>query len=271
MADEKYPITYNREYYAVMANDVIHGKQEMTLQEAKLIRLLITQVVKQDHDLKTYVCRIQDLAHFLNIDDSNLYRDIKKICENLLQRIVRIGTGNPKQPWQAFQWVSKASYDGNGNVTLMLSEQLKPYVLQLEKWFTQYQLENILEMQSFYAIRFYELLKCQDGLYGNKRESFEFTIDYLREYFSCEGKYSLFADFKRKVINIAISEINAKSDLEIPLHTLTYKKEGRKVVAIQFQVFWNVQTEKKRHPEKFGHLIDQSYRKKAFSLASENK
>ena len=105
---KKYDMKYNPEHYTVAANDIIRGKQSMTLQTARLIRLLITQVVKEDKDLKTYSCRISDLADFLNIPSSNLYRDIQSICESAMKSVVYIGTGNPKHPWKMFHWVSTA-------------------------------------------------------------------------------------------------------------------------------------------------------------------
>lgn len=101
MAKSKdYDMTYNAEHYTVAANDIIKGKQSMTLQTARLIRLLITQVVKEDKDLKTYSCRIIDLAKFLNIDSSNLYKHIRTICDCAMKSVVYIGTDNPKQPWE---------------------------------------------------------------------------------------------------------------------------------------------------------------------------
>lgn len=227
-----YPIKYNKEHYTVVSNDIIKGKQEMTLQEARIIRLLITQVVKEDKDLKTYTCRIQDLANFLGINSSNLYKNILKFCENLLDKKVRIGTGNPKQPWELFQWISLAKYDGNGNITLKLSEQIKPYVIELNKWFTQYQLCNILSMQSYYAVRLYELLKMNDGL-NQYTNNFEFTLKELRKYFCCENKFERISQFKQKVIVTAINEINTKTDIKV---TPTYKKTGRAITHIDFEV-----------------------------------
>jgi plasmid replication initiation protein len=219
-----------------MANDIIKGKQEMTLQESRIIRLLITQVVKQDNDLKTYTCRIQDLAKFLGIPSGNLYRDIRGICDNLLRSVVRIGTGNPKEPWRIFQWIQLAQYDGNGNLTLMLSNQIKPYVVELDKWFTQYKLGNILAMQSFYAIRLYELIKCQDGISRIEKDSHEFAIEYLKEYFCCEKKYQRISQFKEKVINIAVKEINEKSDIRLDTE---YIKTGRTITSVCFFVHCN--------------------------------
>lgn len=231
-----YDMTYNAEHYTVAANDIIKGKQSMTLQTARLIRLLITQVVKEDKDLKTYSCRITDLANFLNIPSSNLYRDIWQICDCAMKSVVCIGTGNPKRPWEMFHWVSTAKYDGEGTLTLRLSDEIKPYVLELEKWFTQYQLKNILEFSSYYAIRLYELLKCRDGENKNTKLELEFSVTELRVCFDCEKKYKLFADFKRKVIDIAVREINEKSDIWV---RPTYKKTGRAITSIIFEVHNN--------------------------------
>ena len=227
---------YNPEHYTVAANDIIRGKQSMTLQTARLIRLLITQVVKEDKDLKTYSCRISDLADFLNIPSSNLYRDIQSICESAMKSVVYIGTGNPKHPWKMFHWVSTAEQDGAGTLTLRLSDEIKPYVLELEKWFTQYQIKNILEFSSYYSIRLYELLKCEDGIYRNEKLKHEFTVEELKQFFDCENKYSAFKDFRKNVIEVAVREINQKSDIWVDV---SYKKTGRAITSIVFEVHIN--------------------------------
>lgn len=233
---KKYEIKYNSNHYTVIANDIIRGKQSMSLQTARLIRLLITQLVKEDKDLKTYMCKISDLAEFLNIPKNNLYRDIRSICDCAMKSVVYIGTGNPKQSWKMFHWLSTAEYDGNGIITLRLSDEIKPYILELENWFTQYKLKNILEFNSFYAIRMYELIKCQEGISRDEKEYHEFTIEYLREYFDCEKKYSKISQFKEKVIEIAVKEMNKKSDMFI---NIEYIKTGRAITSVRFFVHPN--------------------------------
>ena len=233
---KKYEMTYNAEHNTVAANDIIKGKQSMTLQTDRLIRLLVTQIAEKDKDLKTYTCRITDLAKFFNIDSSNLYKEIFKICECALDSKVYIGTGNPKHPWEMFHWISMASYDGKGTLTLRLSDEIKPYVLELEKWFTQYKLKNILEFNSYYAIRLYEIIKCEDGATGNMQSELEFEIEELRQYFDCESKYKLFSDFKRNVIEVAVREINEKSDIWLKP---TYKKWGRAYTSVSFEIHAN--------------------------------
>jgi Protein involved in initiation of plasmid replication len=235
-ADDLKALSYENKHYIVMANDIVKGKQEMTLTEARIIRLLITQVVKEDKDLKTYTCKIADLADFIGITGKSLYRDIRVICENLLKRIVRINVN--KNSWKAFQWIQLAEYDGDtGMITLKLSEQIAPYVLDLNSWFTQYKLKNILHFNSFYAIRLYELLKCEAGIGKDNKECYEFKIDYLREIFCCENKYKTTAEFIKKVIQIGVREINDKSDLEVRYE---YIKHSRKIVSIQFTLSYNI-------------------------------
>lgn len=237
MMKKIYPMIYEPEHFTVMANDIVKGKQDMTLQEARIIRLMITQIVKEDKDLKTYICNIQDLASFLKIPPNNLYRDIQNICTNLVQRIVKVSTGNPKQPWQVFPWVQLASYDGNGNITLKLSEQISHFVIELDQYFTQYKLENILEMKSFYAIRLYELLKCDEF---KETDYLEYSLSFLREFFECEKKYKQFKDFRIRVLEVAKKEINSKSDIEI--RSIEYLKKGRKIERIRFWVGVNFKT-----------------------------
>lgn len=245
---KKYDMAYNSEHYTVAANDIIRGKQAMTLQTARLIRLLITQVVKEDKDLKTYVCKISKLAEFFNIPSSNLYRDIREICECAMKSVVYIGTGNPKRPWKIFHWISLAEYDGNGIITLRLSDEIKPYVLDLEKWFTQYQLKNILEFSSYYSIRLYEILKCEDGKYRNEKLKHEFTVEELKQFFDCENKYVRISQFKEKVIEVAVREINQKSDIWVDV---SYKKTGRAITSVVFEVHINHAVMAERHREKF--------------------
>ena len=236
--EETTAIVYNKEHYTVMANDLIKGKQNMTLAEARLIRLLITQIAQKDSELKTYTCRIADLAAFLGIDASNIYRGTQNICEKLLKQVVKISSGNPKKPWKIFHWVSAAEYDGNGNLTIRLSDEIKPYVISLNKWFTQYQFSNILSFGSFYAIRLYELLSCAEGVTRGEKASHKFEIAYLRTYFDCEKKYKTTAEFMRRVITPSCEEICKKTNYNVYARI---EKTGRRITDVDFTLLPKLQ------------------------------
>lgn len=229
-------LSFNQEHNTVIANDILMGKQSMSLQTARLIRLLVTQVAEHDKDLKTYTCRIADLADFLGVSTSNLYRDVRAVCESAMRSVVCVGTGNAKQPWELIHWVSMARYDGAGNLTLRLSDELKPYVLELSAWFTQYKLKHILSLSSFYALRLYELIKCTDGRTGGYQSELVFDLEDLRRVLGCEKKYTAFKDFRKRVIEVAVREINEKTDIYI---IPTYRKNGRAVASVAFEIHAN--------------------------------
>jgi plasmid replication initiation protein len=248
MINEKlYPLSYNKDFYTVIANDLIKGKQKMTLQEARLIRLVITQVVKEDKDLKTYTANIIELADFLGIPSSNLYRDMQQLCVSLAGRLILVSTGNPRDPWETIRWVDKAKYHGNSLITIKLHEDLRPYVLELDKWFTQYQYKEILSMSSYYAIRLYELIKCQVGIVQYKKEYIEYSVAELRVFFDLGKKLKQWQDFKTNVIEIALREINDKTDIMI---TTEYIKTSRSITSIRFFVSANHKTRKERQHER---------------------
>ena len=231
--NEEHELSYNPSHYTVMANDIIKGKQSMNLQEARLLRLVITQIAQSDKDLQTYSCRIKDLARFLNIDSSNLYRDIQDFCLGMLDLKVQTGTGDPHSPWEAWHWISMAKYDGNGTLTLRLSNEIKPYVLELDRWFTRYQLGSILSMKSFYSIRLYEILKCEDNKTNCEQDYHEFTIQQLREMFGCEKKYKQICELKKRVIEPASHEISEKADILVEAE---YIKTGRTITGVRFYI-----------------------------------
>ena len=235
MEEKIYLMDYNKSKKVVMSNKAINGrqlidgKQSMSVHSAKLLRLLITQVAKEDKDFKTYQCDIKDIAKFLDIE-KNMYRDIKKICEELMKAIIYLKDEDDNKSWTMLHWVSMAKLK-NGILTLRLSDEVKQCVLELKKYFTQYKLENILTFKSFYSIRIYEILKCETA--EKKRKKIEVNMTELKEKLKCEKKYKRINDFKKDVIDIAIKEINEKSDITV---TAEYKKTGRSITHVIFYV-----------------------------------
>lgn len=232
---------YQDEKYVVAANKIIRGKQAMSLQTARLIRLLITQIAKHDNELGIYKCKITDLARYLGISRDNIYRDIDSITTEALESVVIISTGESDQAWEKFHWVSTAKYDGEGTVTLQLSNEIKEFVVELDKLFTRYQYRNVLYIKSYYALRLYELIICEDGeknsvkdtQYRLGKRSVTFKVEKLREWLGCEDKLIQFGHFKTKAIENPIKEINEKTDIYVePI----YHKWGRKVTSIEFVI-----------------------------------
>lgn len=61
----------------------------------------------------------------------------------------------------------------------------------------------------------------------------EITVQEIRECCDCEDKYPAFGNFKDKVIDKAVTEINRVTMFRVDY---SYRKKGRIVVAIIFHV-----------------------------------
>lgn len=247
MMNPLYPVAFNPEHYTVMGNPLIEAQQPLANHvSAKVIRFIITQIVKEDKDLKTYTVKITELADFLGINKKNVYRDMPNICADLMKQVIQVKQGNSaKDKWIMFHWVNTAYYDGKGTLVFRLSDELKPYITELEKFYTQYQIKEILPLKSFYSIRLYEILKKVDGETLD-REYHEFTIERLRYIFQCEDKYKTTAVFLLKTVTKAIEEINEFTGLYVREEPVKANTKGNPIISVRFYVRWFKDLQAKR-------------------------
>ena len=260
-------IELNEKYQVVMHNDLIKSKTNLPLNETKLLRIAIMQIVKEDTDFQTYTVSVKELANFLGIDRHYIYQEIDKITTNLLREIVYIGDGNPKNKYIKFQWCSECVYE-DGIITLKLHDRLKPFLLSLSKIYTQYMISDILCLKSVYSIRIYELIqqaKKNKQVYADKIEYVYLSEKDIRIATNTEDKYEKHSMFKARVIEAAINEINSKLQYYI---TYNPKKTGKKITGYEFVLrsrYYNVEIS----PEKLAHIEEVKERAKRRKLFNE--
>ena len=239
--EKTFELKLNSDYYVVTANDLIKGRQKMSLREAQLLYIAMAQVVKEDKDFKTYTTTVPELAAFMGIDPNSLYRDLKDICKSLLQRVVEIQVGGEnargRKKWQIFQWVNSARYD-DGVLTLRLSDDIKPFLIDLVSHYSQSLLGPLCTFSSYYATRLYQLIVCEHNENPNRpKEEWELTCEQIREFFQVGLKeYKLPRNLLNKTIIPAIKDLNNSPyayvwDYE-ELHT---KGRGRALIGVKFK------------------------------------
>lgn len=248
-------LIYNDQALVTQANEIIRARQDdFTLLEAKLLRLTISQIANQETDFRTYICKVSELAAFLNIPPENIYRDIDSLTTNLMNRVIRLvdKTQKPKRNgefnYKKFHWVSYCAY-ANGEITIRLSEEIKPFVIALDKHFTQYGIDNIIGLSTSNSIRLFELLSSYESMINTYAPGFTpsnpfpqiqkqdneliFSIEYLRQYFNCADKYPLTADFIRWIILPSVKGINKNTTMRTSYRVV---KEGRSISYILFKI-----------------------------------
>ena len=221
-----------KNYIVTKSNKLITCNYDLSLQEQKIILTLASMVQPQDTEFKEYEFKIKDFMNLLEVKDKKKYIEIPKLTKELMKKVFEIREG--KDIIQ-MAWLSSARYrTGQGTVVLKFAPDLKPYMLELKELYTSYKLENILSLKSKYSIRMYEILKS-----NSFKKSLEIELEELKNMVGAKEKsYSVYQNFKNKVVNIAIKEINLKTDLYI---NPDYEeiKTGRKVTSIKFSINQN--------------------------------
>lgn len=170
-----------------------------------------------------------------SLEKSNgTYANLKKAVDTLEERRIEIWEG---KSWEKFRWFSYAKYiDGSGVVQMRFDPAMKPYLQALREKFTQYGLSNVIHFKNKYSIRLYEFFKKDEfKANGHKQFKIEFELQDLRERLGLKNdEYTVFADFRRRVLDPAQKEISNHSDIN--LIQVDYERDGRAISKIIFHV-----------------------------------
>lgn len=217
--------------YIAVANKMVLGQAKLTLNEHKLLRLLVMQIKPDDEDFYTFRITNTELSQLFGIPQKNISRDLKKMVKHIRQQVIEIEE-NPDD-WEVFNLLNISKYK-HGVAVFSLHESLKPFLIGLRELYTQYRLEEICAFRSTYAIRIYELI--MEGLKGTKPHAgiagkVYADIDTIRQVTGTVGKYDRISQFSARVIDIAVRDINEHSPYHVEAEPY---KESRKIVGYYF-------------------------------------
>ena len=213
-------------HLVVKHNDLIQkGKSNLTLTQQKLITYVISLIKPTDTEFKKYEIKVADFCAICGIDKRYFYSDFKDLIDDLDNKAFWIETD---EKVFKFRWFLKAEYiKKQGKVLVMLDDDVKQYLLNLKEKFTVYELYNILALKSKYSFRLYELFKS----YAFQKEKV-FEIDDFKKLMDAE-KYTNFKDFRKRVLERAVEEVNYYTDLEVEYTPI---QEGRKISALKIDI-----------------------------------
>ncbi|NLV23120.1 MAG: replication initiation protein [Syntrophomonadaceae bacterium] len=207
---------------------IMNSSYDLNLEEQKLILSLASLVHPDDEGFKPYQMKIIDIMELFGVETKTKYTEIPRITKDLMKKVFEIQAENKLIQ---VAWLSSAEYvKGSGVVELEFSPKLKPYMLQLKERFTQYQLANVLRMKSRYSPRLYEILKANEF----KKQGYEvIEVAELRRLLKAEKNYPRYNDFKKRIIEQAVKEINELTDLHIEYDEI---KTGRAITSLKFYI-----------------------------------
>jgi plasmid replication initiation protein len=226
-------------YYkdVVKSNELVQkARYNLSFQSQKILLYLISRIKNlepnQDGEFRTEEFKIDEFCEFCGINkEGENYANVKRAVKELsdCSDWITLYDKDGEVYETLVRWIEKPLiYKRKGTILLKLDKDLAPFLLKLSESFTRYKLENIFAMQSKYSIRLYELLKS----YQNQGRAVVLEVDTLKNLLFAE-QYKLFADFKRRVIDMALAEIEKFTDITVSYKTL---KTGKKVTSLEFTI-----------------------------------
>ena len=233
-------------------NDMIRASYKLSVNEIRLILIAIAQMPKGEagqvleplDPMKPYYIKKEDFVR-LGVDPTNVAREIRSACSDLLDRKVFIDTPigvlgthwvhnilhfktdifeelKQKYPDSKYdddfiQQLRKhnlldslpliAKSDDNVMARVIFHADIIPYISELRQHFTQLKLNEMAGFSSFYSFRVYMIM-----MQWRSTGVVMCTLADFREMLDLTDKYAAVKDLRKRVLDVAIDEINEKSN-----------------------------------------------------------
>ena len=224
----------------VKDNILIEASHRLGEVEQRLILLAILQarkLYKTVEALKGQEITIHsdEYIQTFNVSRQNSYMVLKKAVINLFRAEWGYKTINKKgEPHVAYRrFIQSADYIKNGAVIkFRFSDDIIPLLVELEKRFTTYDIAQVARLSSLYSMRLYEFFMQHlnkdtgKGWLDISLEDLRFRLGLL------PNEYRQMGDFKKRVLEFALNEINDKTDLNA---IYIQKKHGRRIIGFRFE------------------------------------
>ena len=243
-------------HLAVKSNALMEAKFSFNLWQLRIFDVMVSMVNKNEPDFK--MCRIylKHLLKFFNSNDSNDYDAVRRAVVGLASKKVVVPYNDAEtgeKRWKLLSVFPTATIPDstdrdqrNNYVELQFHQDVKPYLLELRERFKMYDIRNLCNVRSTYAIKMFWLLKEYDNL-GRREIDLEELKDLLNtddESLQLPGPrrgaaqkkkttYKLYGDFKKRVLLKSQEDLERHCDIAF---TFEEKKIGNRVTSLVFHI-----------------------------------
>lgn len=217
----------------VKTNRLNQAFQMLSLAELHIVQLAIVDARETGTGLTTDTpLRIDALryAEVFNTTRQNAYIRMKEAEETLFNR--RFSFFDEDGKLVKSRWISQVKYlDNEGAIEIVFTPAVVQGISRIngvKEFFTQYLLSQTAQLKSVYSSRLYELL-IQWQSTGSP------PVFDLKEFRAQLGlgvnEYKLMSDFKKRVLDLAVTDINEKTDIRV---SYQQHKKGRSISGFSF-------------------------------------
>lgn len=220
----------------VKDNALIEASHKLSEVEQRLILLAILKAREFCNSIeelkdKELVIHASDYIQAFGVDRDAGYKSLKKAVLGLFEakwgyRFIN-SKGNVEVRYERFTQ-SAVYVENEATVKFMFANAIIPMLVELERNFTSYEIEQVANLQSRYAMRLYE---CLIRFKGSK--TLTINLDDLRFRFGLlDNEYKAMGDFKRFVLDLAVKQINSNTDITVKYDQ---HKQGRAITGFTFK------------------------------------
>jgi len=210
-------------------NAITTARYEYSELQLDLFFYLLSKLRKDDTS-GVYEIVVKDLSEITG--KKYAYNYLRKATEAMGSRMFEVLTEKTYEQIWMFQGVKYII--GEGRIEVKLSESIRPYLFDLKNNFTSFELLSALRLTSKHAKRIYTI--CSQWKDVGETKKFD-LLDFKKMLGLVDAKgkedYEEVSMFKKKVLDVAVKQINEHTDLII---SYTLEKKGRAFKNVVFTV-----------------------------------
>lgn len=218
----------------VKDNALINASYNLDLVEQRLILLAIVEARESGKGINAndpLTVHAESYINQFGVHRNTAYQALKDACDDLFARQFSYQSLSEKGNIinHRSRWVSEVAYiDNEAVVRLIFSPAIVPLITKLEEQFTKYEIQQISNLSSAYAVRLYEILIAW-------RSTGQTPLIDIHEFRNKIGvldvEYKRMYDFKKYVLDIALKQVNEHTDISVKVEQ---HKTGRSITGFSF-------------------------------------
>lgn len=250
----------------VTSNNFITAKglDKLSLKARKMLYIAISQCKQNDTDFYVYEISIKEFAKLMNITPETVYSEADKITDELMTGFLSVVPEGEKY-FTKYSLFSMCEYRHDGVLRFKLNPDMTTFLLKLKGDFSQPLLNDFLRMNSPYSMVIWHLM--QREMYSRKPNlinaiQFDLSLKELREITGTQNKLKQLGQFKEKVFNKALREIDENCGVKVTYENI---KKGRTIIGFRCTAVSTFHIDESKVPQK----VKNDTRLKALKIKSK--
>ncbi len=200
------------------SNTITNARYDFDACQLDILFCCMGQIHDTDSESKLYVIHAGEIEHMTGRTWN--YQQFREATEQMGSRVFEIRNEKEYIQFWLFQHVRYIL--GEGRIEIMFTQKSIALLKELKNNFTTFELQSALRMTSKYAKRIYQICSQWKDI-GQSKRLLITELKHNLGLIDAKGneEYTSIKDFKRRVLSVAMNQINEHTDLRV-----SYEMEG---------------------------------------------